>query len=69
MSWIGANDVLAMDQVLQERLDDTGRFNAEHVFRPETANTQRPARAGSPAACALGFALLRCMLRESPSMR
>jgi hypothetical protein len=69
MSWIGANDVLAMDQVLRERLDDAARFNAEHVFRPETALAQRPARGGSPVACGLRITRLRCILRESPSMR
>jgi hypothetical protein len=59
MSWIGSHDVLAMDQALQERIADGARFNAEQVFRPETAPTKRPGRGEAAAACALSFARLR----------
>jgi len=49
MSWMGANDYLALEQAVRDRVDDLERFRTEHAFRSETPDVNDTPVGPTPA--------------------
>jgi hypothetical protein len=71
MSWMDANEYLAIEQAVRDRVDEVERFSTEQAFRSETDVEEAPPGAVPPparrAGCPSGvLATVRCMTVRPP---
>lgn len=71
MSWMDANEYLAMEQAVRDRADEVERFTTEQAFRSETdleepAPTAPPASARRPECPAATLEPARCLIARPP---